>query len=596
MLQSIGRTTCVDIEEPPELSESEIDDPFVAQSVVQREPYYFEPDHADAAAAGLGKIFKVLNPGNNICKKPPPNTANFIHCGSSVQFARKYSHLRELLEARSRLQLVRDYTSRLNAAAMFVDDLERITMCECQTWHDICHDTLTGVPETNLECLSSICEDLRVHMSHWNSIKQLVHMDCWLRPLLPRLLLEMDIVRQRLYDLRDKAIWWIEQLIQVGLKVLAHSDLDRQTEDSLWGITRGLEDFNNVVMLIKSESSHNHSLRWAQQGEWWNPTTSRNVLKYSTRQMALDMNSYRYLGETVKPIAFGQVLKLLAGERAKYAAASTHHFFTGSNELLRLVLKNKLPEYSWGKVYSNCEQSLRSLADTSDYHSASSSHTSNKISVLRVGNLILPDLSQKVSPLVDFARKEYDFAQHFLQIVCASTMLLNKSPRLPHCTPSQRGQRNTEHVPNFVNSPDLVAHRGSGRKVKGFSSRSKNQHEQHFDLKDSTRKSVSWGDAGKFTQIRQLTLAYMDLLWQYFGDYLTEFFQRPVWGGSEAAQGQLGTIHLWPDVISMIVIKIINQTCVTGMYIVFTLFIHIILKFACFFICTSKFYFKDDFC
>ena len=44
------------------------------------------------------------------------------------------------------------------------------------------------------------------------------------------------------------------------LQVLAHADLDRISEDSLWNITRGLEEFNNIVATISFTNSQENCL------------------------------------------------------------------------------------------------------------------------------------------------------------------------------------------------------------------------------------------------------------------------------------------------------------------------------------------------
>ncbi len=83
----------------------------------------------------------------------------------------------------------------------------------------ISHDSLSSAPRTQLEFLTAICEDLHVHMNHWNSIKQIVHTDEWLHPMLPAFATQMDAARRCFFQLRDSALWWIDKLIRVGLQV-----------------------------------------------------------------------------------------------------------------------------------------------------------------------------------------------------------------------------------------------------------------------------------------------------------------------------------------------------------------------------------------
>lgn len=567
-LQAIGRSQCVEDDEPPDISDSEVDQ-FLSQAARQDAPYYYEAEHSDTAAQALSNQFRVLNPGSHVCKKVNENATSFTHCKYGVAFASKYSQLRELMETRARLQLVRDYASRVNAAALFVKDVERICQEECLMWHNICHNTLTEAPETKLEYLSAICDDLRVHMNHWNSIKQLLHTDRWLRPLLPQLLSEMNHVRDKLVHLRDTAIWWISYFIHTGLRVLAHCDLERATDESLWGITRGIEDFSAIVTAVQSEHQQNNFLV--------NSTVSPNdlfthdskVSRHLKVPGASAMNSYRNLGEGIKAIPVSDVLSLVASERCKYAAAVTHQFFASSSELLRVVLKKRLVEYSWCEDFKGrLQDGTRSQMNTSDYHSATGSHMSLNTSLLRVGGLVAPDLSHHSSPLIDFARREHQFAQKFLQMICHSTKLLKKSPKA-----SQHRKLSLSASSSQEDSPSLC-HRENGAVMMDTASlvepvgsasgpcKSKNHMTVRVECKE--RKSVSWGDATEASLIQQLTHHYMESLWQHFAPALLHFLRNPVWGGVDATQGQLGSVTLCPDVIIIMLVKMIQQTCVKG--------------------------------
>jgi hypothetical protein len=47
----------------------------------------------------------------------------------------------------------------------------------------------------------------------------------------------------------------------------------------------------------------------------------------------------------VKAIPFVNVMNILAGERARYAAHQTHRFFTANDEFMRILFSGKLPLY-----------------------------------------------------------------------------------------------------------------------------------------------------------------------------------------------------------------------------------------------------------
>jgi hypothetical protein len=81
----------------------------------------------------------------------------------------------------------------------------------------------------------------------WNTIKQRLHTSKWLLPILGRLYIDVEHIRDKLFQLYNNAIYWMEKLIMIGLKVFAHGSYANLTHEILWNITRGLEDFNNIL-------------------------------------------------------------------------------------------------------------------------------------------------------------------------------------------------------------------------------------------------------------------------------------------------------------------------------------------------------------
>ncbi len=540
-LQSIGKSYGVDLDEPPDIPDTEdflssykgpifsIDDPT--------NQYFYDRVHASQSAEALERSFKIVQPGNHICKRHPHSNANFLHCRHGISFSAKYGHLQQLLEARAKLQLVRDYTSRINASLLFVKDLESITMEEYRTWHGICHNSLSKTPVSKLEALSSVCEDLRVHMGHWNSLKQLIHTDQWLQPLRPSLCLEMDPVRRKLFHLRDNAIWWIDRLIRVGLQVLAHSDLERLNQDALWSVTRGIEDFNSIVSAIRYENTQ-ESLSFSPP---LSLSSKSNCFLLSSTDAA-DLTSYKNIGESIKPIPFIRVLHILANERSKYVAMTTHRILTASDTFLNIVNSRKVTSYSWNdNVLDKGKSSGANVVDTSDYHSATGSHAST--ASLRVANILPPDLTKHVNPIMEFSEKEQEFASKFLQIVCSSTNLLKKPGN------NKAKEEHKEAGPSHANKK-------SGVKIE--------THRPSLSQPESKRKTVSWGDAADTSVKNQLTLRYLDLLWQYYGTHLFEFFHDPIYGGVEHVKRQLGHVALTDDMFVILIVRMIQQLCLKG--------------------------------
>ncbi|XP_064630195.1 uncharacterized protein LOC135489040 isoform X2 [Lineus longissimus] len=554
-LQTIGKGQSVDSDEPPDTGDSDNfdstdtasdnDDIIVASrqsSARQQLCLCFEPEDACDAAKTLGKSFRVLNPKAHVCMRNRTYGASFTHCQRSISLSKSYSQLRKLLEGRARVQLVRDYTSRIHALSLFVDEVEGLVSQEYTTWHAIVHnDQEADPPSTNLEYLSCICEDLRVHIYHWNSVKQRIHTERWLSAHLPSLCHELDFVRVTLTKLRDKALWLIDKLIRIGLQVFAHLDQDSISHECLWSITRGIEEFNSIISFIRSTHVtcpyETFSRLDFLRGRHRFPTsvTKQNWHPFHSNNLGVRL-------ESVKAVPFTRILNTIANERSKYAATLTRDFFTMSEELLNKLKVWKIQEYPWaGFIGEEMNRSnLHGKSDTSDYHSATGSQASLSSSLLKVGSTEAPNLSTShSSPLLHFMQREHDFAVGFLSAVCQCTNLLRRS-----------ASKGSEH------SPKKKPHLRSG----GSDPTVNNQKDP------SKRKSVSWGDTADTNVKAQLLNRYMDTLWQCFSNFLFDFFFHHTWGDGNMGEQQVGHIHQCPSTVILMVVQMMKQTSVKDLF------------------------------
>ena len=534
-LQAIGRSEVVDLEEPPDIVVEDND--IIAT-------YYFHIEDAESTCSAAEQLFTTLSPGAHPCYKLTAECSyNFVHCRPAVDFGAQYNRLRRLLEARARLQLTQDCASRIAAASKFVTELKKVTKREYGVWHRVCRDSDSVVSATNLESLCSICDELRIHMGHWNSIRQLADGRCSLESQHSSLTDDLERIRVQLLHLRDSAIWWIDRLINIGLRVLAHCDVEKLREDTLWGIMRGLEDFNLAVSTISGHSNHamiggsvSHDSAIAHSDRGQNNGLTSQLDKIS------QANSYHNLSIGIKPIPFARVLNVLANERSKYIASIVHKFFTTHEQFLQISQCQNVADYSWEEKVTKegDKQTAPSCGETSDYYTASESSA-----VVQIGSVVAPDLSQNMCPVIAFSQMEYDFAVGFLQIVCHSTNLLRRPVARQ---PSQHYNAETE--------------RTLSTKTKGCATRNDTDTRRSSEAE---RKSVSWSDAKEVTIIQQLVTRYMQLLWQHFGRQVLELFQRPAFDGlTDTSNGQLGSIILCPDAVVMVIMHMVRQTCVKG--------------------------------
>ncbi|XP_060604435.1 uncharacterized protein LOC132757240 [Ruditapes philippinarum] len=208
----------------------------------------FNENDGEEAVKCLRRCFQVLEPGYHIARRGPDHGgSSFTHCRHSTQIGRRYVNLRQTLEERARVELMRDCLYRLKLSITFVRDLQQLVMEEHKILYQITHDCVDEFPVSKIFCLNALCEDLRTLIGHWKCIKQKLHTNRWLQPVLGSLHFQLDRIKLSLIHLQNKAIWWLEKFVQIGLQVFAHGNVDALTHEMIWNITRGLEDLNRII-------------------------------------------------------------------------------------------------------------------------------------------------------------------------------------------------------------------------------------------------------------------------------------------------------------------------------------------------------------
>ncbi|XP_062590634.1 uncharacterized protein LOC134252229 isoform X2 [Saccostrea cucullata] len=497
----------------------------------------FDVPEAEETLKLFRKPFKIVNPGNHITKRTPEySSISFMHCRHLQGLGKQYLNLRAIMEERSRLDFLRDCLFRIKSVTAFVQDLEHLVQAEYRTYYAIMRNCLMDAPSSKIYCLNALCEDLRTHVGHWNNIKQCLHNNRWLQPILGRLYLDLEYVRKVLFQLYSDAIYWMEKLIVIGLQVFAHGSMAMLTQEIVWNIARGLEDFNNVAAGLSKSRYMNSSYFILDH-------IQSELMNLTCKSDPLVTNHPGHVSFSVKSIPFSKILNIIAVERAKYAAIETHRFFTANDDFVRILYSGKLPNYVWNDEVQYPGHISHHL-DTSDYHTASGSMTSISGAILKVGSVRAPDLTPYEPPLNEFARLENEFAENFLLIVCNSTNLLRKSE-----------------------SHSKSKHKSSKSPKSPTSKPPKGQDTPVLSRADSKRKTVSWGDSADSSIRSQLTSRYMDVLWKFFGSALEQCFYEPVWGcrGNQIV-GELGSVVLSGATVVTVIRNMMEHVCLKDMF------------------------------
>jgi hypothetical protein len=490
---------------------------------------------------------------------------------------------------------------RVRSAQLYVEELTGLLTMEYKTVYAVRHGCVLEAPVSKLYCLNALCEDLRVHVGHWNSIKQRVHTSRWLRPMLGFLIRDLSAVQRTFGQLCDQAMFTIDRLIQVGFEVLAHCDPTNLTPDILWNITRGLEDFNNIVTSYRLQCSLEGT-----PGAQKDPQCQQYSCLYL--HPAFSARAGQRLSEGLRPIPFQKVLTVLANERSRYAAQLCHHFFTTNEAFLSnpAVLRPQ-GSFQWEEdlcstvsaIHLQARPSLARDSSTDTTHSnhsthaiapslrrmntvahphpfpfpslqsessadgrgsswesndiTTSSHASLSSAMLHIGTLRIPDLSNLPSPLADFSHREHNFADSFLQIVCNSTSLLRKNNDRTN-KGKNRGSVGEGKGPPM--SP-VVGRKPARVQMQGET--------PVLSRSDSRRKTVSWGDNADTSIRTQVVAMYMNALWQHFGRNLDLFLDEPAWLGKLGLlQSQMGTALMYGDTVIGIIRFMMEHICMKG--------------------------------
>ncbi|XP_044219292.1 uncharacterized protein ccdc142 isoform X2 [Thunnus albacares] len=229
-----------------------------------------------------------------VCVKGLPAEGSVLLLPSSSSFLQgHYRALWRLLEQRSLLLFIHEYTRRARLTAAYISRVSQLLNQNPSN----CSSFRVG--------LGSLCQELRVHLNHWSCLSSKVQSDHYLRLALIQqatLLLE---IRQTLDLLGLQALVVMEHYVHAVLSAIAQTELDYVPREVLEDILAGTDLYNQAV----EEQRAQHSTTQLR-------TAILQQARYSTPDSSLP-NSRRY-----HPAAFSvkELMKILAVHHAEMAA------------------------------------------------------------------------------------------------------------------------------------------------------------------------------------------------------------------------------------------------------------------------------------
>ncbi|XP_040903844.1 uncharacterized protein ccdc142 [Toxotes jaculatrix] len=188
-----------------------------------------------------------------VCVKGLPAEGGVLLLPSSF-LQGHYRTLCRLLEQRSLLLFVHEYTRRARLAAAYISRVSHLLEDQLKKSQLTLDQTPSNWSSFRVG-LGSLSQELRVHLNHWSCLFSKVQSDHYLRLALvqqTRLLLE---IRQTLDSLGLQALVLMERYVHVMLSAIARTELDAVPREVLEDILAGTDVYNQAVEEQRAQHS-----------------------------------------------------------------------------------------------------------------------------------------------------------------------------------------------------------------------------------------------------------------------------------------------------------------------------------------------------
>ncbi|XP_029917416.1 uncharacterized protein ccdc142 isoform X2 [Myripristis murdjan] len=242
-----------------------------------------------------------------VCVKDVSTESAVLYQLSCSTLQRHYGALWKLLEQRSKLLLIHEYTRRARSAAAYVSTVNKLL--EGKLKKTDLNQNQTQAFWTSFR--GPLSQDLRIHLNHWFCLSSKARSDCYLRPILAQQTSLLVEIRQTLDLLSLQALILMEHSVYAVLSGLAQIELQSFPREIMEDILVGTELYNQAV----EEQRTQHTLtQWRtlvlQQADcFWLPCHPPN-------------------NRVCQPVGFPvkEQLKILAIHHGEMAARQLHHW------------------------------------------------------------------------------------------------------------------------------------------------------------------------------------------------------------------------------------------------------------------------------
>ncbi|XP_062903091.1 uncharacterized protein ccdc142 isoform X3 [Mobula hypostoma] len=530
---------CSEADSDDQLLASDFDGRHTSGRMLAVEQIVFELEKCCQLQQSKGTLF------HGLVKTLPMDilgTTDFQYHQVISNLGNNYVKLRKLLEHRSCILLNKAYVKNLREASNFIRKLEHLLMQEkSKTVNvNISHSNVTSLKE-----VGQLCEELRCHTNHWNSLEEKIKNDPWLNCKLLHLKKNFICMKKTLTLLSINAIFVMERYISKVLRTLAYADPYSIASESLWDFFRGLEIYNVIVLESKIPQL---------QFELNNSIEEININEFDLFGQRLKGTLCKQDGIwKIEPFLIERILNVLANERGRIAAFCFYDTIMMNKKFLSTVNHHNLTALDW----ENIKFSFLRFPGSHDIFCAEEIKNT----------LCQPELGSSQGEVKSCSCKKS------IQKFCVEDeVLLNKIANGLYAS-----NIFWQHVLNRPKTVKLQETRAEELQLQCTIFSGENNSHQNIKnnqnneitgdplLSPLMRKSVHWQDNAHCEGKIQLFSKYTAILWKSFATHLSDqFYFLPLFA-SGGSKHNIGKLDQCKAETSALLIQVLYEACYKGL-------------------------------
>ncbi|XP_026796493.3 uncharacterized protein ccdc142 isoform X2 [Pangasianodon hypophthalmus] len=430
----------------------------------------------------------------------PSAEEEFYHHPQAAAFSQHYAQLQHLLEQRAQLLFLHEYGRRCRAANCFISRLGDVL----EKAHLLASRAQSSKEQANSSWnldLRAMCEELQVHISHWDMLYARARSDPFLRTVFSSRTEMLGLMQRKLWLLAQQALLLMENCMHTLLKALGAAQLVCVPRDALEDMLSAVEIYNHVVANPRSQK---RAAAWSLQ----------ILFNSDCSQTKPDLARKHVRPGTLLVV---EIMRIVARHRAQIAARQLYSWTCQQTDLLSLAGQTSM---KWGDL--DCPDLL--VAPTSDQSSSILDKSPKK------------PLQSSSLPLFVFAHWDReDILETLFQVLVSSTDLL--APHIPK-RPPKRHQLDRS---------------ASAERSRRASGQEENNNPKMYP--SHIQNTVQRIDLSNTDACVALFSQYRDMLWREFGKAVIKHFYYP------SHNSILGGMYQWNDQMVLLLVRWLKQAC-----------------------------------